>query len=161
RTIHVRDRATGRVLDLPGLSGRHLAVALSPDGQWMAVGGDRGDLKAGAIQLWSTKTWSAVQSLSQVGRTPHAVAFSPDSRRLVPGHEDDMVRVWDVATGTLRRLSGHRKPVIDVAFSPDGQVIASASRDATIRLWDAETGALRAALPHDRSVFGLAFQPGG
>ena len=159
QTIHVRDRATGRVLELPGLPVHHSAVALSPDGQWMAVGGDLGDLEAGVIKLWSTKTWSEVKSLPFVGSMPHALAFSPDSRRLVAGHEDDTVRVWDVATGTLRTLSGHKKAVEDVAFSPDGRLIASASRDTTIRIWDAETYELRATLPHERPVFSLAFHP--
>jgi WD40 repeat protein len=161
RNIHVRDRATCRVLDLPGIPIENTALALSPDGRWMAVGGHRGDIKNGAIKLWSTKTWSEVKSLPFVGGFPHALAFSPDSRRLVAGHEDDMVRLWDVATGNLHNLPGHRKAVQDVAFSPDGRLLASASRDATIRVWDAETYELRATLPHQRPVFSLSFHPQG
>src|SRR3954463_4738775 len=105
----------------------------------MAVGGDRGTFGAGVIGLWSTTTWSEVRSLPFAGSNPHALAFSPDGRRLVAGHDDAMVRVWDVATGTLRNLPGHRKAVRDVAFSPDGRLIASASQDTTIRIWDAAT----------------------
>src|SRR3954463_2967648 len=115
----------------------------------MAVGGDRGTFGAGVIELWSTKTWSAVRSLPFVGSNPHALAFSPDSRRLVAGHDDATVRVWDVATGTLRNLPGHRKAVWDVAFSPEGGLIPPGSQDTTIRIWDAETYAPRAALPHE------------
>jgi WD40 repeat protein len=159
QAIHVHDRATGRVRELKGISDGHSAVALSPNGQWMAVGGDRGTFGAGVIELWSTKTWSEVRSLSFGGSNPHALAFSPDSRRLVAGHDDDMVRVWDVATGTLRNLPGHRKSVRDVAFSSDGRLIASASQDTTIRIWDAETYKPWATLSHDRPVFGLAFHP--
>src|SRR5262249_54815463 len=114
RYIHVRDRVTSRVLDLPGLPGQKTAVALSPDGQWIAVGGDLGNPKSGAIKLWSTRTWSEVKSFSGVGELTRALAFSPDNRRLVSGHRDDKVRVWDVATGASRILSGHKKEIEDV-----------------------------------------------
>src|SRR5262249_43130486 len=115
-SVHVRDRATGRVLKRPGLLG-FAPVAISPDGEWMAVGGHLGEIKAGAIKLWSPRTWSEVKSLSGVGEHAKTLTFSPDSRRLVSGHDDDKVRVWDVATGTSRVLSGHRSMVEDVAVS--------------------------------------------
>src|SRR5262249_15266344 len=117
RAIHVRDRATGRVRELQTSSDGHTAMAISPDGRWIAVGGDDGKFGAGVVELWSTRTWSQVRSLPFKGSNPHALAFSPDSRRLVAGHDDAMVRVWDVATGISRNLPGHRKAVRDVAFS--------------------------------------------
>jgi eukaryotic-like serine/threonine-protein kinase len=159
--IHVRDRTTGRVSDLATFPSSESAVVISPDGRWLASGGSHGPKSAGAIKLWNTKTWTEFKSLTDVGSYPHALAFSPDSRRLVGGHDDDAVRIWDIATETVRALTGHRKAVEDVAFSPDGHLIASASRDTTIRLWDTETGALRATLPHERGVYGLAFHPRG
>ena len=159
--IHVRDRATGRTLDLRGHLGSNTAIAFSPDGKWMVAGGSPGPLDAGSITLWNTRTWSPFKSLTGVGNVPHALEFSPDSRLLVSGHEDDMVRVWDIAAENTRSLRGHNKAVHDVAFSPDGRSIASASRDTTVRIWDAESGALRASLPHDRPVFSLAFHPQG
>src|SRR5262249_8107343 len=81
RTIHVRARVTGRVRELGASWDGHWAVALSPDGQWRAVGGDNGTFGAGVIGLWSTKTWSEVRSLPFEGSNPHALAFSPNSRR--------------------------------------------------------------------------------
>jgi WD40 repeat protein len=160
RTIHVRDRATGRVRELQGTSDGHTAVAFSRDGRWVAVGGDDGRFGAGVVELWDTKTWSEIRSLPFQGSNPHALAFSPDSRRLAAGHDDAMVRVWDVATGNLRSLPGQRKAVRDVAWSADGRLLASASRDMTIRIWDARTYEPRATLLHQRPVFGLAFHPG-
>jgi eukaryotic-like serine/threonine-protein kinase len=158
--IRVRDRESGRCYNLPGLPERQDAIALSRDGQWMAVGGMLDAHKA-AIKLWDTKSWTEVKSLPNVDSSPRAIAFSPDSRKLVAGLDDDMVRIWDITTETSRSLAGHRKAVEDVAFSPDGSLIASASRDTTIRIWDAETGSLRATLPHARPVFSVAFHPEG
>jgi WD40 repeat protein/serine/threonine protein kinase len=161
QNIHVRDRATHSVLELPRGAGVKGSVGLSPDGKLLAVVGQLGDMQHGAIALYSTETWSEAKSLSGVGGHSAALAFTPDSQRLVSGHYDARVRVWDVATGALRNVLRHRLPVEDVAYSPDGRLIASASRDTTIRIWDAETGALRATLAHDRPVHSVAFHPQG
>ncbi len=164
-TIHVRDRATGRVLELPGLPDGNSAVAISPDGRWLAVGGGLAVRDSGTVKLWSTRSWSVVKSLPYEGNVPLSLTFSPDSRRLAAGHaKDDRVRLWEIETGKLLTLAGHTMPVQDVAFSPDptGRLVASASRDRTIRIWDAATErAHGATLPHDRPVFSLSFHPGG
>ena len=158
--IHVSDRLTGRAQDLQGFAGENSAVALSPDGLWMAVGGMIDNRSAG-ITLWNAKSWTEVKSLSNVGYYPIALAFSPDSRRLVAGQVDDMVHVWDIQSGASRDLAGHTKAVEDVAFSPDGNLIASASRDTSIRIWGARSGELRATLKHERPVSSVAFHPEG
>lgn len=64
----------------------------------------------------------------------HSIAFSPDGKRLVTGSYDKSVRVWDVATGDARVLSGHVGPVWTVAWVGPDQ-IASGSSDGTVRLW--------------------------
>jgi WD40 repeat protein len=159
--IHVRDRATGRVRELPGLPGENLSLALSPDGRRLAVGGRDAQKAAGLIRLWDTGTWEVIGTLPDAGQSPRALAFSPDGRRLAAGDTDDKVRAWDVATGALRVFSGHTMWIEDVAFSPDGVLLASASRDSTIRVWDAATGRLREVLRHDRPVNSVAFHPRG
>jgi len=88
------------------------------------------------------------------------IAFSPDSRILASGSEDNLVLLREVATGNeIRRLEGHKY----VAFSPNGKLLVSGSNDSTIRLWDVATG-------HEvRQLFGneimgeksVAFSPNG
>jgi WD40 repeat protein len=78
------------------------------------------------------------------------VVVSADGARLASASGDGTVRVWDVATGVARVLSGHHGGVDAVAFSPDGRTVASAGLDGTARLWGetvpAEPEAVRAWL---------------
>src|SRR5260370_40820598 len=70
----------------------------------------------------------------------HAIAFSPDGKRLATASEDKTSEVWDATTGhELFALIGHTGPVMSIAFSPDGTRLATASADNTARVWDAAT----------------------
>ena len=93
----------------------------------------------------------------------NSVAFSPDGKTLASGSSDATVKLWDIATGTLKTtLEGHTAPVNSVAFSPDGKTLASGSSDATVKLWDIATGTLKATLEgHTAPVNSVAFSPDG
>jgi WD40 repeat protein len=70
-----------------------------------------------------------------------AVAIGADGKLLASGGADGTVRLWDLATGALRRtLTGHQYRVLSVAFSRDGKLLASAGADRIVRLWDPTTG---------------------
>jgi WD40 repeat protein len=78
-----------------------------------------------------------VRTLSGHTSCVNSVAFSPDGRLLASGSDDDTIKLWEVASGSLvRTLSGHTSYVTSVAFSPDGRLLASGSLDHTIKLWD-------------------------
>ena len=63
-------------------------------------------------------------------RSINAVAFSPDSRWLASGGKDNVVKIWDLATGNIvRTLYGHTSNVNALAISPDGKLLASGSGD--------------------------------
>jgi WD40 repeat protein len=166
------------VLDAASGTGRALldpapceaaALALSPDGQLLAVGQSGGEpargpaaLLASKLRLWHVPTrkdlWPDEPHLWDV----YAVAFSPDGRRLATA-EWETVRVWEVATGRrVLDLIGHEGRVHAVAFSPDGRILVSAGEDRTIRLWDITRGSERRRLGgHHGTVHALAFSPDG
>ena len=93
----------------------------------------------------------------------NSVCFSPDSKTIASGGDDDTVRLWDVNTGThIKTLTGHTGEVSSVSFSPDGSTIASGGDDNTVRLWDADTGRhIKTLKGHTEDVLSISFSPDG
>lgn len=90
-----------------------------------------------------------------------SVAFSVDSRWLASAGGDNIVKIWEVATGREVRTL-FTGDVWDVAFSPDGRFLASGSMDNTVKLWEVGTGRLvRMMTGHSRLVTTVAFSPDG
>ncbi len=147
-------------------------TAFSPDGKLCLAGGDTGTLRVWEVasgnqvlelpvnlglftpdgkQLIATRVTRRSRYLTCLAARPFAweasspvvsMAIAPDGKRLVSGHADNLLRVWEFDTGKLLwRLQGHVEPALPV-FSPDGKEILSGSKDKTIRLWNVETGKL-------------------
>jgi len=117
-------------------------------------------------------------------RSANAVAFSPDNRWLASGGKDNVIKIWDLATGNvLRTLYGHTSNVNALAVSPDGKLLASGSgdindkrdlgtftqggvvggaEDNTVRIWSVETGRqLQVFRGHGLPVGAVAFSNDG
>lgn len=128
----------------------------SPDGQTvLTVSGDK------TPKLWDTATGTVKARLEHDKGSGKAV-FSPNGR-WVATESDGNVRIWETATGQLRRLMvGHRSTIYDIAFSPDGHTLATGSLDRTAILWDVKTGDLKYQLSgFDGRVPRVAFSADG
>lgn len=104
-----------------------------------------------------------LHTLTGHSRWVMAVAISPDGRVAASGGLDDVIKVWNVATGELlRTLIGHTKAVNCLTFSPDSQMLISSSDDDTIKVWSWESGKLlRTITGHSRDVSSVAVHAAG
>jgi WD40 repeat protein/serine/threonine protein kinase len=136
------------------------AIALSPDGQTLLIGGAVSGQKSGEARLWSVNTGRPVgPSLKHPG-VVIAVAFSPDGKTLLTGSDDHMARLWSAATGkSLAPPLKHHDTVNAVNFSPDGKTALTGCYDETARLWSPATGQpVGPPFPQDSRA---AFSPDG
>src|SRR5262249_12384916 len=90
------------------------------------------------------------------------VAFSPDGKRAALGGRDEIVSLWDVATGKeIRELEGLSRPYC-LAFSPDGKYLATGNADLAIHLWDVSSGKERREFAgHQGGIAAIAFSLDG
>ena len=109
-------------------------LAYSPDGKRIAVGSHSWDGRP-TLRLIDAATGAAVRTPALDFRlAPFQVAFSPDGKTLAAaGHE---VRLFDLATGTSRRLVGHEGFVFGLAFNAAGTRLVTGGADGLAYVWD-------------------------
>jgi len=88
------------------------------------------------------------------------VAVSPDGT-VVAGTSGTAIRLWDVATGLGRALTGHNGDVRAIAFNPVSRVLASGGEDRKIRFWNVMTGQSLQEIDAHGEVESLAISPDG
>jgi WD40 repeat protein len=174
KVVRVWDWRTGKTVRTirgqvgRGSEGQIYAMALSPDGRWLAVGGWTDESSAsvpccGDIRLYDFATGQLKALLRGHTSIVLALAFSSDSKRLISGSAlgDLTAIIWDVAARKpLHRLQGHTADIYGVGFSPDGARAVTASYDKTLRLWNVADGALVRDMPgHGDKVRALAVSP--
>jgi WD40 repeat protein/serine/threonine protein kinase len=135
--IKVWEGATGKLLAVLAGHGQLYNVAFSPDGRWLALGGEAGTLR---LLDWAS---GKIKQLAGHGSAVAALAFSPDGARLATAEvEGGAVKIWRLDAPTARRaVKTLPAPglLCDLAFSPDSRRLAGVSRDL-VKMWDVETG---------------------
>ncbi|MFF2392275.1 WD40 repeat domain-containing protein [Nocardia sp. NPDC058114] len=146
--------------ELDVLTDDRCALAYSPDGSMLAIGG-----RGPSITVWDTRSRTKRAELTANGaRIVEALAISPDNHTLVVADAENHLVLWNIESGSPRAtLTGHTNIVQAIAFSPDGEILATGSADRSTRLWDVATGDLvgEPLKGTSTSVGALAFSPDG
>jgi WD40 repeat protein len=96
-----------------------------------------------------------------LGSRLSAVPLPDGTSLLASAGADGMIRLWDPATGALRREldgnTGQGPALTAVPLLTGTTLLACAGQDGVVRLWDATTGALQSELNGElKGVFSLA-----
>ena len=90
------------------------------------------------------------------------MALSADGRILATAGGDNLIKVWDVASGQeLRVLRGHTVVVSHLCLSADGRTLVSADVDNKIKVWTTDPTGETNVLTHEGIVVYTAVAPEG
>lgn len=163
--VRVWSLTTNELVTLPGHDAFVYSVAFHPvDENRLASSGNDG-----WVRVWDLKLRrEAMPPLPGLTVYPvgmaNCVTFSPDGQLLAAASEGGTVKIWDAATGELRReLEGHQSWAGSVAFHGDGRLLATGDWNGTVRIWDLRTDAapktLQAPEHQGKVASCIAFSP--
>lgn len=137
--MRVFDVATGALRYETEIGGEGRGMALSPDGELLAIA-----MLDGRCVMLETETFTVITHLVCGTAQARGVAFSSDSTMLAVGDEGGEIYLFDLSDNTLiRRMDTTKKPsVTSVRFSADDKKLLVNSSDNCARLYDVESGEL-------------------
>ena len=113
-----------------------LAMAYSPDGRYVASGG-----QDNTIIIWDLYSRKELRKL--IGHTFYVnyISYSPDGKFLASGSSDGTIRIWNVETGDELQCLKTESQILYVNYLKNSEFIISAAfQESSFLLWDLKSG---------------------
>ena len=134
------------------------SMSYSPEGQYVATGGQDGKIK-----VWNTSSGFCFVTLKDHSGPITDVQFSPKGHVIVSSSNDGTVRAFDMIRYRNFRTMTSPKPTqfSCVAVDPSGELVAAGSlTDFSVYVWSLQTGKLLDVLDgHEGPVTTIKFSP--
>lgn len=156
KRAYVYELATGRVVLDRSVAGDVYVHLFSPDSRRCYV------LTAnGWVHGWSLETGEELWPPNQQPGFIRPGVLTPDGTRIIAGHNDGHIRIYDTANGRLLRVLDHAGEVKSLRLAPDNsERLLSASTNGIAHLWDLRSGAkIRTFEGHTHTIIATAWSP--
>jgi len=153
RTIVLWETATGAPVWFWTAPGDILSMALTPNGDYAALG-----LASHMAVLFDIKNGGVKRTFNHNEKV-RSIALSADGTRLLTGSDDYTARLWNIETAEVLQTWTHENNVITTALSDNGRFAFTAAQADKANVWDANSGALIQPLPIKKGsyIMGAAY----
>lgn len=142
---------------LPAHLGPVNALAVSPDGGYLASGSASGEVK-----LWDSVQGVTLHTLVASGPAVQRLCFHPDGGFLIASFIDGTCSMLGPNLPAPQRWMAHKGAVNGLDTSPDGLQLATVADDKTLNIWRLpDARYLRSLHGHEKIVQSVRFSPDG
>jgi WD40 repeat protein len=120
--------------------------AVSPDGKLVAAG--YRESTKNILFIWDLERKTILHQVEELPSQLNSVAFSPDGATLATAGDDGLIRLWDPATGKIKRsIAAFTNDVVSVDFTPDGRSLHVYIYEQPAVLYGLDTGRFTPVTP--------------
>ncbi|WP_347157890.1 WD40 repeat domain-containing protein [Pontibacter chitinilyticus] len=134
QVIDLKSKQILKSVSLPKVAIFDILYAPEPDQVYVALGN-------GSVCVLHGQTFELQTIIRKTDQSARCLAYNKYSNELAVGYSDNTVRVFDVASRTVKHtLEAHTNSVFTIAYSPDGKLLLTGGRDAHLWVWQVEDG---------------------
>jgi WD40 repeat protein len=127
------------------------ALAVSPDGKWLASGSSDNTIK-----IWGRITGKWERTLNGHSSAILALIFSPDGQILISASEDKTICLWNIKSSkALEILQGHSKRITCLDLTANGEYLLSGSLDGKVNIWNLQDKTILKTINTDSGLLSL------